>query len=526
MNAFGKKIILIISGSLLTALLLFGGLVFFQLYSFDKFTIKDQREKFGLLVFDFSEFEKSTFKRRGEVKIYPDFETPDENNTLILQGEFSPGFFPAINFSVDKNLTDDLAVIKKANPKISLRFDPLLNPRTLEINWNEAQHDGEKIGRSKILADFKLDKKSHEVLSLILKANIGAYESSILDAKSYFPEQFYSYEYHDNPRKLYTKFALDANKISGVDDFVSLGPLNYNFAIEPYKGNKNKASFELNVKELQFKSFGLPKLNYLLKGNITTSENVWLPCLTQLIYGSDYSFLPGVCPKGCLKDPVSILKNEEILGNIDKLVFSLSGVNIELKGDFSNKNTFTANFDISIKFEDKPLGENEKDLILELKRFVQKLLKDKACILVNEREFRIPLSISLNQEGEIEVLGNGVDLLNSTELLGDEKIEKDGFYVSLSLPPASGKNKDELKKVTVNLDEFLTNIEEVERFKSIYDKDLDLYIYEIKVKGESNLPKVDKDLNAYLKKLKDEMHLGYELQTELNYYGPQIIVVE
>ncbi len=270
----------------------------------------------------------------------------------------------------------------------------------------------------------------------------------------------------------------------------------------------------------------MPKLNYLLKVNITTSENVWLPCLTQLIYGSDYSFLPGVCPKGCLKDPVSILKNEEILGNIDKLVFSLSGVNIELKGDFSNKNTFTANFDISIKFEDKPLDENEKDLILELKRFVQKLLKDKACILVNEREFRIPLSISLNQEGEIEVLGNGVDLLNSTELLGDEKIEKDVFYVSLSLPPASGKNKDELKKVTVNLDEFLTNIEEVERFKSIYDKDLDLYIYEIKVKGESNLPKVDKDLNAYLKKLKDEMHLGYELQTELNYYGPQIIVVE
>lgn len=403
----------IITSAIIAAVAAYMILIFWQLNALDKIIKKHSHESFHIYAIECESLDNALFSRKLKFLVSFDQNSQESTPFLKMEGKFTPGLFPSVELKAIP-LVPKKEIFVKANLKLNLEFDCLVNLNKAKLSWDKAQENGEILGEGHLSADIDFDKDKRIFRSLDVKGELD--EARFLwDGGSYYlGKNSLKYSYQDEPRKFNFMYKSTGDRIETDFSLPQIkGPYFYKYAISNNK-EENVSEYEFKCKDLFIDADTLPSLDFYMKGNFITSSEVWMPCIfSKLIGASEFLALPGACPFESSVNSLENLSFEDIRGKISAFNLSWQGADIKITGDFGKNKSFDSNFEVIVDF-DKAL-KPEKDAYIaqqvtnELKNYIEILASEGAFKKINDNSYKTDLQIKM-VDGTLKITGNGVDL--------------------------------------------------------------------------------------------------------------------
>ena len=519
-----KKIVSMSVGIALLGTVAYGGLMWWQLQTFDKMGETLSVRNMGFFALEQERLGGDWFHRDLALRI--GFREDDGLSEVFLEmnGRFTPGLFPSIRFTAVPVADPERAIFVKANPRASIDFNALMQPKEAEIHWVKASEGSDVVSDGHIVARLDVDVAKKDVRSFSVNASLGASETMGEGGKVYFGEKSFVYDYQASPRTLTFSYVSEGDKAEGEVMPIMFGPFEYQLKISPQKEGDikgNLTDIEFKAKEVRIYEEGLPPLNTHFSASMLTPEDVWLPCLSaQLFLGSVTADLPGICPSGTLMDPFAIMGQGPIHGEIRDFSMTWAGTDIKVKGKFVNHGLPKASFDVTAEISDlskkKDVPVAATILTQDLKRYVEALEEEGAVKKTSESDYQTTLEFGLTPEGLLKMTANGQDL---TQLKASFEITSPFFDPSVILITVTPLKEPYLSKgieddVIVPLEKVLMGLDDVMRWSSIQSNDKS-QVLQIIVEDPDKTEGVIKVLDERLTKLKETV--GEAVDLEMRY---------
>ncbi len=388
-------------------------LIFFQLNALDKIIKKHSNESFHIYAIECESLDSALFSRSVKILVGFDQNKQLSSPFLEMKGKFTPGLFPSAELKAIP-LVPRNEIFAKADLKLNLDFDYLVNLKKAKLSWNKVQEKGEVLGDGYLSADIDFDKDKRIFRNLDIKGKLDEAKFLWDGGLYYLGKNSLKYSYQDEPRKFSFIYKSNGDRIEADFSLPQInGPYFYKYAINN-TNKENISEYEFKCKDLVIDADTLPSVDFYIKGNFITPSEVWMPCIfSKLIGAAEFLALPGTCPFESSVNSMENLSFEDIRGKIFAFNLSWKGADIKIKGEFGQNKSFDGNFEVIVDF-DKEL-KPEKDAYIaqqvtdELKNYMDILASEGAFKKLNDNSYKTDLQIKLI-DGRLRITGNGVEL--------------------------------------------------------------------------------------------------------------------
>ena len=401
----------IITSVIIIAVIAYVTLIFWQLNALDKIIEKHGKESFHIYAVECKSLDNALFSRNLKILVGFDQNKQLSSPFLEIEGKFSPGLFPSVELKAIP-LVPKKEIFVKANLKLNLEFDYLVNLNKAKLSWNRAQENGEILGEGYLSADIDFDKDKRTFRSLDIKGNLDEAKFLWDGGAYYLGKNSLKYSYKDDPLKFSFMYKSKGDRIEADFPLPQIkGPYFYKFNISSNK-KENVSEYEFKCKDLIVDVNTLPSVDFYMKGNFVTPAEIWMPCIfSKLIGSSEFLALPGACPFNSSINSLDDLSFEDIGGKISAFNLSWKGADIQITGEFGKNKSFDGKFEVKVDF-DKDLKIEKEDYIAqqtteELRNYIEILVSEGAFKKVNDNSYQTDLQIKM-ADGMLKITGNGV----------------------------------------------------------------------------------------------------------------------
>lgn len=504
---------------------LYLGACAWQLHEFDELLGEGYSNQAGLFVFNGESKEGGLFHRSILVQIG----LLDEP-LIHMNGRFTPGLFPSLEFDSIDSGNSGAGVFLKSDPKALLKFNPMLEPISGELSWNEAEVGVDKLGAGRITADFEIDRKSKSFKMISVDADFAPSSSSWGESISGLEgvyssgsvkigEKNVKYKFTESPRKFSLSYSSGPDSI--VDEhlpMMTMGPYGSDLSIKQIEkdGKKlNAASFSFNLGEFAVKGDYLPPIDISSKGALLTPENVWIPCIaSRLMLGASHLvLLPGVCPEDPEYDVFEKLAEGSLDFILDELKLEWKGASVLVSGKFNPVES--ASFNVKVAFDGMDASSkihSARTFTMQVKNYMEDLRRQGVVSLSSDGVYEMKIDMSTDEDGRGRILGNGVDLTKVDARLDLIDPSMDSRVVRIVVKRARPELQDEMmSSVAAPLEDLASKSKGTANWISTQEED-GRYILDVVAEDYEALSELVDAFDAELKRIKEEMPEGIEAE--------------
>lgn len=403
-------------GLLIGCVILFGGLLLWQTHSFRTMTEAVSTRPFGPFVLEGRFLDKGILHGGLELRLGFPGEQGMEEAFLTLKGSFRPGLSPSLKLHAVPPDKAEADVFFEAEPEVRIDFSMGMTLLKADIRWNKATTDRDTLGEGAITAC--LEPAADSVARIRVKGRLAPSESR-LDSGGFLSlgEKNFSYAYEPAPRRMELSYESGGDILQDAPPLFLSGPLRFSLsAVASGEGKRqeNQASLDLNARNLTLPGEDMPPVDIRFSGTLASPPSFWLPCaLSQLLFSSSWSMIPGICPSGCGNgETFHALQQGPVHGSVNECVLAWRGTSLTLNGTFHNEKSFLAEGNVRAVF---PRGSSENmdaaDLLTQqLRTTFEEMTAEGAARRLSVGEYETRIRATVTSEGVLELTGDGVDL--------------------------------------------------------------------------------------------------------------------